>query len=165
MILNDYPESFINTQINSRLRKIKFNKQRLENTSDTQPKTTIAIPLRNNFYKKCSNILSKYNIRTTPLINNKLNNIIRLGKEKLEKMDTCGVVYKIDCMSCQATYIGETKRSLKTRINEHKKDLGKKSVVAARVKKLVWHWSGRGLAKLVWLKYDFSLATATMPDL
>ena len=30
-----------------------------------------------------------------------------------------------------ATYIGERKRALETRINEHKKDLGKKSVVAA----------------------------------
>ena len=45
-------------------------------------------------------------------------------------MDTCGVVYKIDCTSCLATYIAETKGALKTRINEHKKDLSKKSVVA-----------------------------------
>ena len=32
-------------------------------------------------------------------------------------------------------------------------------------KKSVWHQFGRGLVKLVWLKYGCSLATVTIPDL
>ena len=32
-------------------------------------------------------------------------------------------VYKIDCMNCDKFYIGETGRSLKTRIKEHQNDI------------------------------------------
>jgi len=35
------------------------------------------------------------------------------------------VVYKIDCNDCETSYVGQTKRSLKTRINEHFKDINK----------------------------------------
>ena len=40
------------------------------------------------------------------------------------------MVYKFDCKNCSATYIGETKRSLRTRINEHKTNKNKESVVS-----------------------------------
>ncbi|KAL6253982.1 hypothetical protein P5V15_015836 [Pogonomyrmex californicus] len=35
------------------------------------------------------------------------------------------VVYEISCKDCDATYIGQTKRLLKTRINEHFRDINK----------------------------------------
>ena len=49
-----------------------------------------------------------------------LSPIVKLGKDTLEKWNKTNVVYKFTCKDCPATYIGETKRSLKTRINEHK---------------------------------------------
>ena len=41
-------------------------------------------------------------------------------KDKDDPKDREGVVYKITCCHCQATYIGETDRNLNTRITEHK---------------------------------------------
>ena len=35
------------------------------------------------------------------------------------------MVYKIECNNCNATYIGETKRKLSTRIKEHEQNLRK----------------------------------------
>ena len=43
-------------------------------------------------------------------------------KDKSDKLDVSSVVYKIDCRNCPQSYIGETERNLKTRINEHKRE-------------------------------------------
>ena len=44
-------------------------------------------------------------------------------------MDRTNVVYKTRCKDCEACYIGETKRTLKTRIKEHINNKNNKSVV------------------------------------
>ena len=41
-------------------------------------------------------------------------------KDKIEKLDKCGLVYKVDCGDCDATYVGETGRALKVRLKEHR---------------------------------------------
>jgi len=40
-------------------------------------------------------------------------------------MKNSNVVYKISCNECDATYVGQTKRQLQTRIKEHKSDINK----------------------------------------
>ncbi|EZA55680.1 hypothetical protein X777_04189 [Ooceraea biroi] len=42
-------------------------------------------------------------------------------------MSHCDVVYKISYCDCEASYVGQTKRQLRTRVNEHRKDINKKS--------------------------------------
>ena len=42
-------------------------------------------------------------------------------KDKHKPEDRQGAVYKIKCFDCQASYIGETGRSLSTRLTEHKR--------------------------------------------
>ena len=44
-------------------------------------------------------------------------------------MERTNVVYRICCKDCEAFYIGETKRSLKTRIKEHINNENNESVV------------------------------------
>ena len=39
-----------------------------------------------------------------------------------EPNNSQGAVYKIKCSDCQASYIGETGRNLKTRLTEHKRE-------------------------------------------
>jgi len=36
-------------------------------------------------------------------------------------------VYKVSCANCDASYVGQTKRQLATRIKEHRGDINKKS--------------------------------------
>ena len=68
-------------------------------------------------------------LSTIPIINKNLSSVIKLGKDSTNKMDTTNVVYKIRCKDCGACHIGETKRTLKTRIKEHINNKNNESVV------------------------------------
>jgi hypothetical protein len=45
-----------------------------------------------------------------------------LNGEKVDKYDICGI-YKLNCRSCDSSYIGQTGRSFKTRFKEHVSDI------------------------------------------
>jgi len=63
------------------------------------------------FFKNISNIkLSFFGI-------NKLSLIIRVQKDPLSHSN---VVYKLRCARCDASYVGQTRRLLKTRVDEHR---------------------------------------------
>jgi len=51
---------------------------------------------------------------------NKLRNIIKAHKDPFPNLCKKNVVYKLNCNNCEATYVGQTKRQLETRIVEHK---------------------------------------------
>ena len=63
-----------------------------------------------------------------------------------------GIVYKLSCTQCNFVYYGQTERSLKTRIVEHKKAVAsfdQKSKVAGHVH-LFGH-NGNGIAFSMWI--------------
>jgi len=66
-------------------------------------------------------------------IPNTLNTFIKTGKDKIDKSNSCNVVYKIDCKDREASYVGQTKRRLITRVKEHKNDINKKSGILSVV--------------------------------
>ena len=85
------------------------------------------MPYIHNFFNKISLRLKAFNIRTIPKMFYSLGQIIKRGKDKVKPQDQNNVVYKISCKDCPATYVGQTKRTLQTRINEHKRDSKKPS--------------------------------------
>jgi len=50
---------------------------------------------------------------------NKLNNFIKVQKDETNFMSKNNVVYKILCNNCDASYVGQIKRQVQTRIKEH----------------------------------------------
>ena len=58
-----------------------------------------------------------------------LNSIIKLGKDVTKKWVRTNIVYKFTCKNCPATYIRETKRTLKKRIIEYRNNKNEDSVV------------------------------------
>ena len=115
------------------MNKIKYsspnspNKKNRSNLYRHQPK--VCLPYNVTNFTKLSNIFKKYNISTIPVVNKTLKSIIKLGKDSTNKWEQTNIVYKFNCKNCTATYIGESKRALRVRINEHKNKKNSESVV------------------------------------
>jgi len=79
------------------------------------------------FFKNINNFhLTFYGI-------NKLNSIIKVHKDILPTLSHSNVVYKIRCLQCSTSYVGQTHRLLKIRIEEHRshirRNTGQNSVI------------------------------------
>ncbi|KYN07135.1 hypothetical protein ALC62_01943, partial [Cyphomyrmex costatus] len=64
--------------------------------------------------------LDKVNVTLQDTLSNRF---IKVHKDGLSKEQKRNVVYKIKCKDCDAFYVGQTSRKLKTRIKEHKNNL------------------------------------------
>ena len=129
LIFNGYPTKFIdhyfkknfleNLNINS---DIDQNNNTNSNTNNY--KDIIVLPLIPRISKKLQHTLrNKCNMKTVFRTPFKLNKIIKTGKDPLKRCNNKNLVYKINCKNCPITYVGQTKRLLKTRAGEHKKNI------------------------------------------
>ena len=75
--------------------------------------------------ERISKVLKQHNIRVAYKPIKTLSSILRKPKDKLDHDRTTCIVYKIQCRDCATVYIGETSRSLKTRIKEHNHAIAK----------------------------------------
>jgi len=58
---------------------------------------------------------------------NKLNKFIKVHKDVLPVSLRSNVVYQINCSDCDASYVDQTKRTLNTRVNEHRSHIRRNS--------------------------------------
>jgi len=54
---------------------------------------------------------------------NVLNTFIKTEKDRLKKEEHGEVIYEINCLDCETSYVEQTKRKLNTRIKEYKADI------------------------------------------
>jgi len=58
---------------------------------------------------------------------NKLNKFIRVHKDALSLFSRSNVVYRINCLNCDASYVGQTKRALNMTISQHRNHVRRNS--------------------------------------
>ena len=127
LLNNGYPLKFIFATIKNRIKTLQNRSKKCnkEIDSNVNSKKFLVVPYLSKVsekFKKLSHVFD-FNIAYKPM--NKMNAFIKTGKDSLSRDDQCGVVYKIVCLNCKSSYVGQTKRKLKTRIKEHKADLRK----------------------------------------
>ena len=83
----------------------------------------MSLPYVQGLSEKLSGILKPFNIKIASHIVNNLSCFFKPTKDRISKLDTADVVYNIPCTNRTATYIGTTKRPLKNRNHEHKRDV------------------------------------------
>jgi len=124
---NGYPLEFIINTTSIRLKKL-FNKKtkiQNENINDDGYKGWFLIPFIPKLTEKFKNIANMLKSKLAFISLHKLGRIIKAQKDTLPVSSNKNVVYKLNCKDCDITYIGQTKRTLNTRIMEHKKDINK----------------------------------------
>ncbi|XP_072048871.1 uncharacterized protein [Amphiura filiformis] len=101
-------------------RKKREPKPQSKNQS-SQPKGSVSIPYIPGLSESIQRLLRSNGIITHIKPTNTIRSVLVNTKDKTDKLDKCGVVYHIPCGDCTSSYIGESARSLRTRLVEHGK--------------------------------------------
>jgi len=122
---NAYPLKLIFEKINHRIKDMTKKNQphKKEKNENEGQRKLIVLPYIKNILEKINLSIDKSKYLTGYRILNKLTRFIRRHKDKNKFELNNNVVYKISCNNCNASYVGQTKRQLKTRINEHIKNI------------------------------------------
>ena len=120
---NNYPKSMIN-----KIKKTIINKQNSSSAIvSTNPRPSFAsAPYIRTASERAAKLLKKYNIKLAHRPTAPLRNSLCKIKDKRSTFKSSGVVYQVNCLNCNAVYIGETGRLLEERISEHKRDIRNK---------------------------------------
>ena len=73
--------------------------------------------------EKLRRIPKSHKIRSTFYTESTLRKLLCKIKDRLATQDKDNIIYEIDCCNCEAVYFGESKRSLKSRSDEHKRSV------------------------------------------
>jgi len=126
---NGYPLELIFNKINTRLKKIfTFSGNPLVNTTNNnnnskEVRNVVVLPYVNPISKFITTNIDKTKAIIGFRCLNKLSQFIKVHKDKDPLLSKNNVVYKIFCKDCEASYVGQTKRQLKTRLKEHKNNI------------------------------------------
>jgi len=68
-----------------------------------------------------------HNIKIAPKMQYDTSMLYTSLKDKIPNDSKSEVIYKINCKDCNKSYIGQTKRFIRTRTNEHRNDIKNKN--------------------------------------
>ena len=84
---------------------------------------SINLPYIEGTSEKLRRILRSHKIRPVFYTENILRKLLCKPKDRVATEGKNNIVYQTDCYNCEAVYFGESKRSLKSRSDEHKRSV------------------------------------------
>jgi hypothetical protein len=115
---NNYPKHFIDSVYKRRQQNRTQDTSTEENNE--RPIRRITLPYINKISETTARILDKHNLKVAHKPTNKLKSIFTTHKDQTDLLDKHNVIYQIPCKDCEKVYIGETSKTVKSRITEHK---------------------------------------------
>ena len=91
------------------------------NTTGSQARSSVGLPYIRGTSEKLARIFKNHGVRAYHKPFNTLRSILIHPKDNTPDHKKCGVVYEIQCPQCPAQYVGETARTLETRMKDHLK--------------------------------------------
>ena len=109
------------------MKTVKQHNRRKEQTTtrrriteeESELNKKINLPYIQGAGKQLRRTFNKCNIKTTFYTPTTLRSLLSKPKDPISKEDRNNVIHKLDCKDCQAVYVGETKRTLNMKTNEH----------------------------------------------
>ena len=89
------------------------------------PRSCVTIPYIQGVSEAVTRILSDINVQVHMKPFRTLRRILSHPKDRIPDDEKSSVVYKINCCDCDASYVGETGRALKTCVLEHRRAMEK----------------------------------------
>jgi len=141
---NGYPLELIFEKMNVRLKSLINTKKnpsiegskKIHDDSNNNKKFVV-FPYIKGISELVSSTIDKTKYITGYRVLNSLGKFIKVHKDTNNLFSNNNVVYKISCKDCNASYVGQTKRQLRTRIKEHsnniKSDTSKHSVITEHI--------------------------------
>ena len=134
---NNYPHEIINDLINKHQNRSGHNANN-NNDNIEQPIIYVGVQYIPNLTdnKALKSLIKQENIKFAHRPTETIIKLFTKTKDPTDKLQQHNVVYEIECAggngeNCNNTYIGTTKRALKTRIAEHKADFEKEKTTTA----------------------------------
>ena len=100
--------------------KVPRPKQQQSTTpTGTMPKTNVGLPYIQGTSEALTRVIKAHGVGTYHRPINTIRSILVHPKDKTPDAQKCGLVYQVECPECPLTYIGETGRTLATRMKYH----------------------------------------------
>jgi len=120
LLNNDYPLNLIFNVMSDRLKSLVYGKTLKQKIPQEINETKwFTVPYVGSFSEKFKKVIAGTKLKLAYQSLNKLNKFIKVHKDPISNSHKKNVVYKISCNDCDASYVGQTGRLLKTRISEH----------------------------------------------
>jgi len=118
-----YPLDYIFATINNKIKSLshKYNPKRKNNIQGNNTannhnlKRLFTILYYNGISEKFKRLSYKFDLNIAYKSINKLNKFIKTGKDILKKENESNVIYKINCIDYDLSYVGQIKRKLELR--------------------------------------------------
>lgn len=117
---NNYPTKLFNTILKNATTKI-YNSTSIR--CDVSTPSFISLPFSHQFPSNLRHALNLCNVRPVFSYNSQIRSLYTHLKKEKDLLAASGVVYKLDCSSCDSSYVGSTTRPLNNRLYQHRYDL------------------------------------------
>ena len=91
-----------------------------DDNNNEQDRGFVPIPYVSGTSEALGRILGKAGFKVAMKPCRTLRQELVAPKDKIQTLDKAGVVYKIGCGDCEASYIGHTSKNLRDRVKQHK---------------------------------------------
>ncbi|XP_072039088.1 uncharacterized protein [Amphiura filiformis] len=112
-------------KVKDQMQSVKPKKSAKKTDDSTRSRGMVVLPYVKGVTERVSRVMKKYNVSTAMKPHNTLRRELVHPKDKRDPNNLTQAVYKIPCLNCDLSYIGETGRKFGTRLEEHRKEVEK----------------------------------------